>query len=92
MEGDDRMAMTAEQRSLRARIGAYSLHAKVDPRSITEHAAERSFLGSNARLIVTVSFPNRKGHRRAEYARRAYFARLALASVRTRAARRTSQH
>ena len=37
------MGLTAEQRSLRARIGAYSLHAQRDPHETTA-AARKSFL------------------------------------------------
>jgi hypothetical protein len=82
------MAMTPEQRSLRGRIGAYSLHAKYDSRATTE-PARRAFLSRFEREVDPDGvLPEPERLRRAEYARKAYFARLALASAKARAARR----
>lgn len=82
------MGLTPEQRSLRARIGAYSLHAQRDP-SETTAAARKSFL---TRFELEVdpdgALPDAERRRRAKYARKAYFAKLALKSAKARAARR----
>jgi hypothetical protein len=81
--------MTPEQRSLRGRIGAYSLHARYNSREITE-PARRAFLSRFEREVDPDGvLPEAERLRRAEYARRAYFARLALASAKARAARRS---
>ena len=73
--------------SLRGRIGAYSLHAQYDSRDITAKA-RAAFLG---RFEDEVD-PDRRllpaeRERRALAARKAYMARLALKSAKTRAAR-----
>jgi hypothetical protein len=82
------VTMTPEQRSMRARIGAYSLHAKHDPRVTTE-PARRAFLSRFEREVDPEGvLPERERLRRAEYARKAYFTRLALASAKARAAKK----
>ena len=81
--------MTPEERSLRGRIGAYSLHAKYDTRATTA-AARRAFLSRFEREVEPEGVLSETERlRRAEYARKAYFSRLALASVKARAARKT---
>ncbi len=76
--------LTPEQRSLRARIAAYSLHAQRDPRQTTE-AARKAF---HARFENEVDPDGVLSHaerqRRAESARKAHFTRLALASSKAR--------
>lgn len=78
--------------ALRGRIGAYALHARHDPRETTRKARE-TFLN---RFLDEVdrdrTLPEAERLRRAEAARKAYFARLALASARVRSgkAKRTS--
>jgi hypothetical protein len=78
------MSLSPTERSLRARIGAYSLHAVRDPRETTAKARE----AFRQRFIDQVDpervLPERERVRRAEAARRAYFARLALKSARAR--------
>lgn len=82
--------LTATQRTLRAQIGAYALHASHDPRETTAKA-RATFL---ARFEVQVdpdgllSAPERQ--RRAGYARKAHFKRLALASTRKRSGKKTT--
>ena len=70
--------------ALRGRIGAYRLHATHDSREITRPARER-FL---ARFLDEVdpdrALPEPERLRRAEAARKAYFAQLALKSARAR--------
>ena len=74
------------ERSLRGRIGAYSLHAKHDTRQLT-HAARQAFLTRFLADIPT-ELPEEERLRRAQAARQAYFARLALKSIQARRRRR----
>jgi hypothetical protein len=79
--------MTPEERTLRARLAAHSLHAKVDSKAHTE-PARRAFADSFEKQVDpdgVLSLEERK--RRAEQARKAYFTRLAFKSVRARRAR-----
>jgi len=78
------MALSTSERALRGRIGAYAQHAKHDPRKTTE-AARASFLARfEAEVDPEGKLPTEERKRRAEYARKAYFAKLALASARAR--------
>ena len=74
--------------SQRGRIGAYTLHATHDPRETT-HAAREAF---GRRFLDEVDpdrlLPEDERERRASYARKAYFARLALKSAQSRRARK----
>jgi hypothetical protein len=73
--------------ALRGRIGAYRLHATHDPRQTTQ-AARQAFLARfEAEVDPDGLLPPQERQRRALMARRAYFARLAMKSARTRAAR-----
>jgi hypothetical protein len=84
------MALSPEQRSLRARIAAHSQHAKHDPR-LTTAKARAVFL---ERFIDEVDpdrvLPEAERLRRTESARKAYFAKLAFASAKARSARKSS--
>jgi hypothetical protein len=81
------MTLTPEQRSLVGRIGAYSLHARRDPRATTK-AARQAFLSRFEREVDPAGvLPEGERRRRAEYAKKAYFAKLALASAKARAKR-----
>ena len=77
--------LSPSQASLRGRIGAYRLHATHDSREITAKA-RAAFL---AKFLDEVdpdrTLPEEERLRRAAYARRAYFARLAYKSARKRA-------
>ncbi len=79
------MAFTPEQRSLRARLAAHSLHAQVaDPRAHTAPARD-AFMGRFEREVDPGGLlPPAERARRAGHARSAYFARLALASSKAR--------
>jgi hypothetical protein len=77
-------ALTPEERSLRARLAAHSLHAQRDPRETTA-AARQKFQDS---FLVAVDpegmLPEDERRRRAEHARKAYFLKLALKSAQAR--------
>lgn len=76
--------LTPEQRVLRARLAALSLHAKVDSREHTA-PARAAFLSRFDREVDPDNvLPAGERHRRALCAKRAYFTRLALASARAR--------
>ena len=65
-------------KSLAGRIGAHSLHAKHDPR-ITTARGRAAFLAKfEAEVDPDGTLPPQERARRAEHARKAYFARLAL--------------
>lgn len=76
---------------LRGRIGAFAQHSRHDVRETTK-AARVAFL---ARFETEVDpkreLPETERRRRAEAARRAYFARLALASANRRSLRRRGE-
>ena len=76
--------LSPTERSLRARIGAYSLHATHDPKETTR-SARKAFLASFEREVDphgTLTITERA--RRAAAARQAYFAKLSLKSARAR--------
>jgi len=76
-----RPALTPSQRALRARIGAYALHARHDPRETTARA-RAAFLSRFEREVdPDGSLNSIERARRAEAARKAYFARLAYRSA-----------
>jgi hypothetical protein len=70
--------------SLRGRLGAYALHATHDPRAITANG-RATFLARFEREVDPEGrlTPDERA-RRAEYAKRAYFTRLALKSAQVR--------
>lgn len=83
-------SLTPEQRSLRGKLAAHTLHAHVaDPAAHTAPARAEF----NARFERQVDPDNvlspEERSRRAGHARRAYFAALALRSARARSARAT---
>ncbi|MGC8635415.1 MAG: hypothetical protein ACP5VP_12325 [Candidatus Limnocylindrales bacterium] len=81
-------ALTPSQRALRARIGAYALHARHDPRETTAYA-RAAFLSRFEREVDPDGSLNpAERARRAEAARKAYFTRLAYRSAVARAAKR----
>ena len=77
--------MTPAERSLRGRIGAFSLHAmgKTDTR-----AARAAFMGRFEKEVDPEGvLPEPERLRRAELAKRAYFSKLALRRVQNKARR-----
>ena len=84
--------LSPQEASLRGRIGAYTLHATHDPRETTANA-RAAFLARFEREVDPDGvLPEEERRRRAEYARKAHFARLALASARARARGRGSRN
>lgn len=76
--------LTPDQRALRARMAAHAMHAKHDSRETTA-AGRQAFLDRFEREVDpegTLDAAERS--RRAAHARKAYFAKLALASARAR--------
>jgi hypothetical protein len=85
---EDRLVvLTEQQRSLRARIGGFARAARYDGRDVTE-AARSAFLDRfRAEVDPDGVLPEEERERRAQAARRAYFARLAFESSKARATR-----
>ena len=75
--------MTPAERSLRARMAAYRLHATHDPKETTA-AARAAFLARFEREVDPDGRLSPSERRRAEAARKAYFTKLAIQSVRGR--------
>jgi hypothetical protein len=76
--------------ALRGRIGAHALHARHDSRELTRPAREtflRRFLDE---VDPDRTLPEAERQRRAEHARKAYMARLALQSARARKRKKTT--
>jgi hypothetical protein len=80
--------LSPAERSLRARLAAYAMHAQHDTRR-TSANGRAAFLARFEREVDPDGRldPEERG-RRAEQARRAYFARLALAAAKARRAKR----
>ena len=80
--------MNPGERALRARLGAYAMHARNDARKTTANG-RAAFLARFERLAdPDQRLPEAERQRRAQQLRSAYFARLALASAKARRARR----
>lgn len=79
--------MTPAERSLRGRLGAYVVHSRYDSRELTKPA--RAAFDSKFERDVDPDgiLPTEERLRRAEMARKAHFARLAIASAKARRAR-----
>lgn len=80
------MSATATDRRLRARIAAYAMHAQHSAKETTTNARrtfQDSFLAG-----IDPSLPETERQRRAKSARKAFYTRLALASVQARRAKK----
>lgn len=85
---DGDAGLSAAQRTLRARMAAYTLHATHDSR-LTTRAAREAFMARFERQVdPDGQLPLSERTRRAEAAKKAYFSRLALKSAKARSARR----
>ena len=79
--------MASAIRSLAARIGAHSLHAKYDPKATTR-AARAAFLdGFEREADPDGELTHDERRRRASHLKKAYFLRLALKSAKARRGR-----
>jgi hypothetical protein len=79
--------LTPERAALLGRIGALTLHARHDARETTSKARE-AFLGTFEQQVdPDGTLPPEERTRRAAYARKAHFARLALKSAEARQAK-----
>ncbi len=73
--------LTPEERALRARIAAHALHSKCDSKELTAKARESFMARFEAEVDPEGILSPSERKRRAEHARKAYFARLALKSA-----------
>ncbi len=80
------MTLSPASRSLRARIGAYALHAKHDARETTAAARAAALARFEREVDPDGKLLPAERARRAGFARKAHFARLALKSARVRRA------
>ena len=76
--------LTPEERTLRARMGAYRLHALYDPKETTKKARAAFAARFDRQVDPGGLLPPAERARRADAARRAYFADLQLRSSRAR--------
>src|SRR4029450_286984 len=76
------------ERSLRARLAAYALHAQRDPRETTANGRPASLARFDREVDPEGLREPDERRRRAEQARRAYFARLSLAALNARQRKR----
>ena len=84
----ERAASSPAERSLRARLAAYAMHAQHDTRRTSANGRAAFLARFEADVDPDGRLDPEERRRRAEHARSAYFARLALASVAARRARR----
>lgn len=76
--------LNPQEASLRGRIGAYALHARHDPKETTRKAREAFRSRFERDVDPDGTLPPEERSRRAEAARRGFYARLALKSARAR--------
>lgn len=84
--------LTPKQRSIRARIGAYALHAAHDTRETTQKAREVFSAHFLDEVDPKRELPESERLRRAEASRKAYFSLLALRSAQARGEGRATPH
>ncbi len=86
MTHPDGSQLTATERALRGRIGAFALHARYDARETTHKAREAARTALDARLIdeFKIDPGSRDFQTRLAHARSAHFSRLALRSAKKR--------
>lgn len=81
--------LSAEQRSLRAKLAAHAMHAQHDSQGVTTNA-RATFMGSFERTVIEQAEANGEQltdaevAKRAEHLRKAHMYRLALASAKAR--------
>jgi hypothetical protein len=79
------------ERALRARIAAHAMHGRHDARQTTAKARAAFLAAFERQADPEGRLPAAERQRRAQQLRRAYFARLALASAKARKARRPAK-
>lgn len=86
--------MPSSERSLRGRLGAYTLHARYDARETTAPARRALLQRFEDEVDPERKLPEAERARRAEAARKAYMTRLALKSrvTRERKAKKQAAH
>ena len=78
------MALTPEQRSLRARMGAYAVHSRYDVKELTKPARD-AFMARFERAVDPDGvLPEAERLRRAEAAKSLHFQQLAWKSAKAR--------
>jgi hypothetical protein len=80
--------LTPSEAALRGRIGAYKLHSMYDPRETTAKARETFLSRFEREVDPDGTLPEPERLRRAEAARKAYFASLAYKSAKARRSRK----
>ena len=83
--------MAGSSHALRGRIGAFALHAKYDSREITAPARAKFLQRFLDEVDPERVLPEAERNRRADFARKRYFARLALRSAQVRARRKAGR-
>lgn len=77
--------LSPSQRTLRARIGAHTLHSKYDSRLTSAPGRKAATAKLNERLLAEIDphnqLPEVERARRLHHARKAHFSRLALGRV-----------
>jgi hypothetical protein len=84
MKGDRDAEARAKLRSLIGRLGAYEQHARHDPRETTRAGRIAFMKRFEDQVDPERLLPEAERKRRAEAARKAYFTRLAIQSVKAR--------
>jgi hypothetical protein len=79
------------ERSLRARLAAYAMHAQHDPRETTANGRAAFLARFEREVDPDGRLDPAERRRRADLARRVYFARLSLDAVKARQAKRARQ-
>ena|SRR6266545_247834 len=83
-----RQPMSPSERALRARTAAHAMHAKHGLEQTTAKGRAAFLATFEEQVDPTGALPADERRRRAKQLRKAYFARLALASAKARRARR----
>ena len=82
------MPLTPEQRSTRARMGAYAVQARYDPKETTKPAREAFLARFELEVDPEGILPPAERTRRAEAAKKLYFQQLAWKSAKARRTRK----
>lgn len=78
------MAQSSQEHSLAGRLGAYALHSRYDSTIVSQPARDKFMSRFELEVDPDGTLDPAERARRAEYAKKAYFTRLALASAKAR--------